>query len=101
MYNGSHLKRFRTSRPYISVIPPLLAGALVGILSNIFGVGGGYIMVPAMTYLLGMPTGVVLLMSLMQIIFVTTFSTLVMPNPTIGIDQLLATLFLVSVVIGV
>ena len=68
--NDSLKTRFRTSRLYISIIPPLLAGTLVGILSNILGVGGGFIMVPAVTYLLGMPTKVVLVTSFLQIIFV-------------------------------
>jgi uncharacterized membrane protein YfcA len=51
--------RFRASGLYISVIPPLLVGLVVGILSAIMGVGGGFIMVPAMIYILGMPTKVV------------------------------------------
>jgi uncharacterized protein len=68
--------KFRTSGLYISVIPPLLVGALVGLLAAIMGVGGGFIMVPAMIYLLGMPTKVVVGTSLFQIIFVTAFTTL-------------------------
>ena len=68
--------RFRTSGLYISAIPPVLVGILVGILAAIMGVGGGFIMVPAMIYLLGMPTKVVVGTSLFQIIFVTAFTTL-------------------------
>ncbi|MEM6390934.1 MAG: sulfite exporter TauE/SafE family protein, partial [Pseudomonadota bacterium] len=68
--------RFRTSGLYISVIPPLTVGFFVGILAAIMGVGGGFIMVPAMIYLLGMPTKVVVGTSLLQIIFVTGFATL-------------------------
>ena len=67
--------KFRASGLYISVIPPLLVGAVVGFLSAIMGVGGGFIMVPAMIYLLGMPTKVVVGTSLFQIIFVTAFTT--------------------------
>jgi uncharacterized membrane protein YfcA len=59
--------RFRQSRLYISVIPPLLIGFGVGVLSAIMGVGGGFILVPAMIYLLGMPTGVTIGTSLFQL----------------------------------
>ena len=77
--------RFRVSGLYISVIPPVLVGVLLfGILAAIMGVGGGFIMVPAMIYLLGMPTKVVVGTSLFQIIFVTAFTThACMPPPTL------------------
>ena len=63
--------RFRRSKLYISALLPLGVGAFVGLLAAIMGVGGGFIMVPAMIYLLGMPTSVVVGTSLFQIIFVT------------------------------
>ena len=63
--------RFRQSRLYISVIPPIVIGFFVGVLSAIMGVGGGFIVVPAMIYLLRMPTNVVMGTSLVQIIVVT------------------------------
>ncbi|MBE8191305.1 MAG: sulfite exporter TauE/SafE family protein, partial [Alphaproteobacteria bacterium] len=63
--------RFRQSKLYISVLPPLVIGFIVGTLSAIMGVGGGFIMVPAMIYILHMPTNVVIGTSLFQIIFVT------------------------------
>ncbi|MDA1320362.1 MAG: sulfite exporter TauE/SafE family protein, partial [Proteobacteria bacterium] len=63
--------RFRKSKLYISALLPFGVGLLVGILSAIMGVGGGFIMVPAMIYVLGMPTSVVVGTSLFQIIFVT------------------------------
>ena len=63
--------RFQRSRLYMSPIVPILIGVVVGVLSAIMGVGGGFIMVPAMIYLLGMPTVVVVGTSLFQIIFVT------------------------------
>ena len=76
-FHGLPLKmRFRRSKLYISAIPPLLIGAFVGVLAAIMGVGGGFIMVPAMIYLLGMPTAVVVGTSLFQIIFVTANVTL-------------------------
>ncbi|MBC6437509.1 MAG: sulfite exporter TauE/SafE family protein [Rhodobacteraceae bacterium] len=92
--------RFRTSGLYISVIPPLLTGGLVGILAAIMGVGGGFIMVPAMIYLLGMPTRVVIGTSLFQIIFVTGFATLMHAVTNVTVDMVLAVLLLVGGVIG-
>ncbi|SPJ27892.1 sulfite exporter TauE/SafE family protein [Falsiruegeria mediterranea] len=92
--------RFRTSGLYISVIPPLIVGVLVGILSAIMGVGGGFIMVPAMIYLLGMPTKVVVGTSLFQIIFVTGFTTMLHATTNYTVDVVLAVLLLVGGVIG-
>lgn len=92
--------RFRTSGIYLSVIPPLLVGLLVGILAAIMGVGGGFIMVPAMIYLLGMPTKVVVGTSLFQIIFVTAATTLLHAVTSYTVDMALAVLLLVGGVIG-
>ncbi len=92
--------RFRVSGLYISVIPPLMVGILVGILAAIMGVGGGLIMVPAMIYLLGMPTKVVVGTSLFQIIFVTAFTTLLHATTNFTVDIVLAVLLLVGGVIG-
>jgi uncharacterized membrane protein YfcA len=92
--------RFRTSGLYISVIPPILVGVLVGILAAIMGVGGGFIMVPAMIYILGMPTKVVVGTSLFQIIFVTAFTTLLHATTNYTVDIVLAVLLLLGGVIG-
>ncbi|MBK5933737.1 permease [Rhodovulum imhoffii] len=92
--------RFRTSGLYISVIPPALVGAAVGVLAAVMGVGGGFIMVPAMIYLLGMPTKVVVGTSLFQIIFVTAFTTLLHAVTNYTVDMGLALLLLVGGVIG-
>lgn len=92
--------RFRTSGLYLSVIPPLLVGLLVGILAAIMGVGGGFIMVPAMIYLLGMPTKVVIGTSLFQIIFVTAATTLLHAITSYTVDMALAVLLLIGGVIG-
>ena len=92
--------RFRTSGLYISVIPPVIVGVLVGILAAIMGVGGGFIMVPAMIYLLGMPTKVVVGTSLFQIIFVTGFTTLLHATTNYTVDMVLAVLLLIGGVIG-
>jgi len=92
--------KFRTSGLYISVIPPLLVGVVVGILAAIMGVGGGFIMVPAMIYLLGMPTKVVVGTSLFQIIFVTGFTTLLHATTNFTVDMALAVLLLIGGVVG-
>ena len=92
--------RFRVSGLYISAIPPVLIGVLVGILAAIMGVGGGFVMVPAMIYLLGMPTKVVVGTSLFQIIFVTAFTTMLHATTNYTVDMVLAVLLLVGGVIG-
>ena len=92
--------KFRTSGLYISVIPPIFVGIAVGILAAIMGVGGGFVMVPAMIYLLGMPTKVVVGTSLFQIIFVTAFTTLLHATTNYTVDMALAVLLLVGGVVG-
>ncbi len=92
--------KFRVSGLYISVIPPVMVGVFVGILSAIMGVGGGFIMVPAMIYLLGMPTKVVIGTSLFQIIFVTAFTTLLHATTNYTVDIVLAVFLLIGGVIG-
>ena len=92
--------KFRVSGLYISVIPPLLVGLAVGVLAAIMGVGGGFIMVPAMIYLLGMPTKVVVGTSLFQITFVTAFTTLMHAISYNTVDIMLAVLLIIGGVIG-
>jgi uncharacterized membrane protein YfcA len=92
--------RFRESRLYISVIPPLLLGFAVGVLSAIMGVGGGFILVPAMIYLLRMPTNVVVGTSLVQIIFVTATTTILQATSNYTVDAVLALILIVGGVVG-
>ena len=92
--------RFRRSRLYISALLPLGIGFVVGILAAIMGVGGGFIMVPAMIYLLGMPTNVVVGTSLFQIIFVTANVTFLQAYNNQTVDIVLALLLLTGAVIG-
>ena len=92
--------RFRKSKLYISAILPFLIGATVGVLSAIMGVGGGFIMVPAMIYLLGMPTTLAIGTSLFQIIFVTANVTFLQALTVQTVDILLAVLLLTGAVIG-
>jgi uncharacterized protein len=87
--------RFRQSRLYISVIPPAAIGFFVGVLSAIMGIGGGFILVPAMIYLLRMPTSMVMGTSLMQIIGIAIITTLLQAASNYAVDMVLA-LFLVT-----
>jgi uncharacterized protein len=99
--HGLPLKvRFRRSRLYISVLPPLVIGVIVGLLSAIMGVGGGFIMIPAMIYLLGMPTAIVVGTSLFQIIFVTANVTILQAVHNQTVDIILALLLLAGGVVG-
>jgi len=92
--------RFRRSKLYISALLPLFIGAVVGVLSAIMGVGGGFIIVPAMIYVLGMPTAVVVGTSLFQIIFVTANVTFLQSITTQTVDIVLAGLLMLGGVIG-
>lgn len=100
VHNLPFKMKFRTSGLYISVIPPILVGILVGVLAAVMGVGGGFIMVPAMVYLLGMPTKVVIGTSLFQIIFVTGFTTLLHATTNYTVDMALALILLIGGVVG-
>lgn len=92
--------RFRASGLYISVIPPLLVGFFVGVLSAIMGVGGGFAVVPAMIYVLGMPTKVVVGTSLFQILFVSAYTTMMHAYSSQSVDSVLAVLLIIGGVIG-
>ncbi len=92
--------RFRQSKLYISAIPVVLIGFVVGVLAAIMGVGGGFIMVPAMIYLLRMPTNVVVGTSLFQIVFVTALVTVLHSVNTQTVDILLALILLAGGVAG-
>jgi uncharacterized membrane protein YfcA len=92
--------RFHRSRLYISAIPPLLLGLFVGLLAAIMGVGGGFIMVPAMIYLLRMPTNVVVGTSLFQIVFLTAATTVLQASLNQNVDVVLAVILMVGGVVG-
>lgn len=92
--------RFRKSRLYISIVPPLLVGFLIGILSAVMGVGGGFMLVPAMIYLLGMPTSVVIGTSLFQVVFVSANVTLLQAWQVGSVDIVLTMLLLAGGVAG-
>lgn len=92
--------RFQRSKLYISAIPPALLGLLIGVLSVVMGVGGGFVLLPAMIYLLRMPTSVAIGTSLFQIIFVAAFSTLLHAITNHSVDAILALLLIAGGVIG-
>ena len=92
--------KFQASGLYISVFPPLLVGVFVGVLSAIMGVGGGFIILPAMIYVLGMPTKVIVGTSLFQIIFVSGYTTMMHAYNSQSVDIVLAVLLIVGGVIG-
>jgi hypothetical protein len=92
--------RFRKSRLYISVIPPLGVGFVIGVLSAVMGVGGGFMLVPAMIYILGMPTAVVIGTSLFQVVCVTASVTFLQAIQVGGVDIVLTLLLLVGGVAG-
>lgn len=92
--------RFRRSKLYISALLPLAVGFFVGVLAAIMGVGGGFVMVPAMIYILGMPTSVVIGTSLFQIVFVTANVTFLQAYQNQTVDLLLGLLLMVGGVLG-
>ena len=99
--HGLPLKmRFRKSKLYISALLPLGLGFAVGILSAVMGVGGGFVMVPAMIYMLGMPTAMVPGTSLFQIIFVAASVTVLQAINNHTVDAVLTLVLLVGAVLG-
>ena len=92
--------RFPRSGLYISVIPPLLLGFGVGALAAIMGVGGGFILIPAMIYLLRMPTNVVIGTSLFQVLIVASLIVVMQSSATRTVDLVLAALLMLGGVVG-
>ncbi len=92
--------RFHRSKLYISAVPAALIGAFVGFMAAIMGVGGGFVMVPAMIYLLRVPTSVVIGTSLFQIVFVMAATTILQAIQNKTVDVVLAVLLILGGVIG-
>lgn len=92
--------RFPVSGLYMSVLPPLVIGFFVGALAALMGVGGGFVMVPAMIYILRMPTSVVIGTSLFQILFVTALTTILQAAQNQTVDVVLAAVLIVGGVVG-
>jgi len=99
--HGLPLKvRFQRSKLYISAIPPFVIGMFVGLLAAIMGVGGGFIMIPAMIYLLRVPTNVVVGTSMFQIVFLTAATTILHASQNQTVDVSLAVLLMAGGVVG-
>ena len=99
--HGLPLKtRFRASKLYISALLPVALGFAIGAIGGILGIGGGFIIVPAMIYMLGMPTAMVPGTSLLQIVFVAASVTLLQAYTNHTVDAVLALLLLVGGVFG-
>ncbi|HEX7821919.1 MAG TPA: sulfite exporter TauE/SafE family protein [Sphingobium sp.] len=92
--------RFYASGLYISPLAPFLLGIFSGTLTMLLGIGGGFVLVPAMLYILGMQTQVVIGTSLFQILFVTMATTMVHSLTTKAVDLVLAFLLLLGSVVG-
>ncbi|WP_455479073.1 sulfite exporter TauE/SafE family protein [Bartonella sp. B23] len=92
--------RFRTSMIYVSIIPVLGIGLIVGLLSSIMGIGGGFFMIPALIYLLRVSTSVVIGTSLFQITFVSSFTTVLQSVSNQSVDIVLAFLLMIGGSIG-
>lgn len=92
--------RFRTSMIYVSIIPVLGIGFIVGLLSSIMGIGGGFFMIPALIYLMRVPTRVVIGTSLFQITFVSSFTTVLQSVSNQSVDIVLAFLLMLGGSIG-
>ena len=93
-------RRFPRSGLYISIIPPICIGFFVGVLAAVLGVGGGFILAPAMVYLLGVPTRVMVGTSLFQIIFLTAYVTFLQATFNGTVDLVLAAVLMLGGVIG-
>ncbi|MBP6363643.1 MAG: sulfite exporter TauE/SafE family protein [Novosphingobium sp.] len=92
--------RFYRSGLYISPLAPLLLGMFTGVLTMLMGIGGGFVLVPAMLYILGMSAAVVVGTSLFQILFVTMMTTMMHAMTTRAVDVVLAVLLLIGSVSG-
>ena len=92
--------RFHRSKLYISAVPPALIGAFVGFMAAVMGIGGGFVMLPAMIYLLRVPTNIVVGTSLFQIVFVMSVTTLLQAVQNKTVDVVLALILIIGGVIG-
>jgi uncharacterized protein len=99
--HGLPLKvRFRRSKLYVSAVPPVLVGLLMGLLASFMGVGGGFVMVPVMIYVIGMPTAVVIGTSLLAIVVISAMSSFAHAFNNHNVDVVLALLLALGAVVG-
>jgi hypothetical protein len=93
--------RFKKSKIYLSVLPVIGLGFSIGMLTSIMGIGGGFIIIPTMIYLLRVPTNVVVGTSLFQVVFVTSYTTIVQATTNHTVDIVLALMLMIAGVVGV
>jgi len=93
-------RRFRTSKLYASAIPPVVIGIFVGLLTALVGVGGGFVIIPALIYLMRVPTRVAIGTSVFQVVFVAAYATLLHTTQNFSVDLLLAVPLMVGGVFG-
>ena len=93
-------RRFRTSKLYVSTIPPVVIGMFVGLLTALIGVGGGFIVIPALIYLMRVPTRVAIGTSIFQVVFLAAYATLLHATQNFSVDLLLALPLMVGGVFG-
>jgi uncharacterized protein len=92
--------RFRTSKIYASAIPPLIIGAFVGLLTAIMGIGGGFLLIPALIYLLRLPTRLAMGTAAFQIIFITGVTTIMQAVQNQTVDLMLGAPLMFGGVVG-
>jgi uncharacterized protein len=92
--------RFRASKIYASAIPPVVIGAFVGLLTAIMGIGGGFLLIPALIYLLRLPTRLAMGTSAFQIIFITSITTILQSINNHSVDVMLAAPLIMGGVTG-
>lgn len=92
--------RFRASKLYVSALPPLVVGAFVGLLTAIMGVGGGFLLIPALIYMIRLPTRLAMGTSAFQIIFITAITTMMQATQNQSVDVMLAAPLIFGGVIG-
>lgn len=93
-------RRFRTSKLYVSAIPPVIIGMFVGLLTALIGVGGGFVVIPALIYLMRVPTRVAIGTSLFQVVFLAAYATLLHSSQNYSVDLLLALPLMIGGVFG-
>ena len=92
--------RFKKSKLYVSVLPVVFIGGTIGFLGTVLGIGGGFMLVPALIYLLRVPTAVVIGTSLFQIIVTMAVATILHATTTQSVDIVLALILMVGGTIG-
>lgn len=93
-------RRFRTSKLYVSTIPPVAIGLAVGWLTALIGVGGGFVVIPALIYLMRVPTRVAIGTSIFQVVFIAAYSTLLHSTQNFSVDLMLALPLMIGGVVG-